>query len=320
MRLHGNARTCPHSRRLLVQRVEDERWTLEQAASAAGVSVRTASKWLARWRGEGASGLLDRSSRPRRIPHRTPLERERAIVALRHLRMTAAEIAELLGMALSTVSAVLRRVGLGRLSRLAPAEPPNRYERRRAGELLHVDVKRLGRIARPGHRVTGTRATRGYHRRRYSLGWECVHVCVDDATRLAYAEVLPDERAESAAGFLERAVAWYRVQGVRIERVMTDNGSAYRSRAHASACRRLGLRHLTTRPYRPRTNGKAERFIRTLLSEWAYARVYRDSAERADLLSGWLQHYNWRRSHGSLGHNTPGARLTELNNVASNYT
>jgi transposase InsO family protein len=319
MRLHGNARTCPHSRRLLVQRVEDERWTLEQAASAAGVSVRTASKWLARWRGEGASGLLDRSSRPRRIPHRTPLERERAIVALRHLRMTAAEIAELLGMALSTVSAVLRRVGLGRLSRLAPAEPPNRYERRRAGELLHVDVKRLGRIARPGHRVTGTRATRGYHRRRYSLGWECVHVCVDDATRLAYAEVLPDERAESAAGFLERAVAWYRVQGVRIERVMTDNGSAYRSRAHASACRRLGLRHLTTRPYRPRTNGKAERFIRTLLSEWAYARVYRDSAERADLLSGWLQHYNWRRSHGSLGHNTPGARLTELNNVASNY-
>jgi transposase InsO family protein len=319
MKLHGNARTCPHTRRLIVRRVDEEGWSLAQAAAAAGVSSRTVSKWLARWRHEGERGLQDRSSRPRRIPRRTPLERERAIIALRRLRMTAAEIAELLGMALSTVSAVLRRVGLGRLSRLAPVEPPNRYERRRAGELLHVDVKRLGRIARPGHRVTGTRATSGYHARRFSLGWECVHVCVDDATRLAYVEVLPDERAESAAGFLERAVVWYRRQGVSVERVMTDNGAAYRSRAHASVCRRLGLRHLTTRPYRPRTNGKAERFIRTLLTEWAYARVYRDSDERADLLSGWLHHYNWRRPHGSLGHKPPGTRLDELNEVSRNY-
>jgi transposase InsO family protein len=320
MKLHGNARTCPHTRRLIVRRIEEEKWSLERAASAAGVSARTASKWLTRWRREGEGGLLDRSSRPRRVSRRTPREREQAIIALRRLRMTAAEIAELLGMALSTVSAVLRRAGLGRLSRLAPVEPPNRYERRRAGELLHVDVKKLGRIARPGHRVTGTRATRGYHARHNSRGWEYVHVCVDDATRLAYVEVLPDERGETAAGFLERAVAWYREQAVSAERVMTDNGAGYRSHVHAGACRRLGLRHLTTRPYRPRTNGKAERFIRTLLHEWAYARVYRDSEERADLLSGWLDHYNWRRSHGSLSHKPPGARLLELNNLASNYT
>jgi transposase InsO family protein len=320
MKLHGNARTCPRTRRLIVRRIEEEKWSLERAASAAGVSARTASKWLTRWRREGEGGLLDRSSRPRRASRRTPREREQAIIALRRLRMTAAEIAELLGMALSTVSAVLRRAGLGRLSRLAPVEPPNRYERRRAGELLHVDVKKLGRIARPGHRVTGTRATRGYHARHNSRGWEYVHVCVDDATRLAYVEVLPDERGETAAGFLERAVAWYREQAVSAERVMTDNGAGYRSHVHAGACRRLGLRHLTTRPYRPRTNGKAERFIRTLLHEWAYARVYRDSEERADLLSGWLDHYNWRRSHGSLSHKPPGARLLELNNLASNYT
>src|SRR6266545_191309 len=230
MKLHGNARTCPHSRSLIVRR-----------------------------RAEGERGLADRSSAPRRIPHRTPASRVQAIVALRRVRMTAAEIAELLSMALSTVSAILKRVGLGRLSRLAPPEPANRYERRGAGELLHVDVKKLGRIARPGHRISGrsVRATPGYHRQVFQHGWEYVHVCVDDATRLADVEVLADERGETAAAFLERALAWYEGEGVRVERVMTDNGSAYRSRVHAEACARLGLRHLTTRPYRPRTNGKA---------------------------------------------------------------
>lgn len=320
MKLHGNARTCPHSRLLIVRRVEEEGWSLAEAAAAAGVSERTAAKWLARWRAEGERGLADRCSAPRRIPHRTPASRVQAIVALRRLRMTAAEIAELLSMALSTVSAILKRVGLGRLSRLAPPEPPNRYERRAAGELLHVDVKKLGRIARPGHRVFGKSSQAGWQRRAFRVGWECVHVCIDDATRLAYVEVLADERGETAARFLERAVAWYRSQGVEVERVMTDNGAAYRSHAHADVCSRLGLRHLTTRPYRPRTNGKAERFIRTLLAGWAYARLYGSSAERTRLLSTWLDYYNWRRPHGSLRHKPPGARLAELNNLARNYS
>jgi transposase InsO family protein len=320
MKLHGNARTCPHSRLLIVRRVEEEGWSLVRAAAAAGVSERTAAKWLARWRSQGERGLQDRSSAPRRIPHRTPARRVEAIVALRRLRMTAAEIAELLSMALSTVSAILTRVGLGRLSRLGPLEPPNRYERRRAGELLHVDVKKLGRIARPGHRVFGKSSQAGWQRRAFRSGWESVHVCIDDASRLAYVEVLPDERGESAAAFLERALAWYRRQGIRVERVMTDNGAAYRSRAHALACRRMDVRHLTTRPYRPRTNGKAERFIQTLVREWAYARVYASSEERTSLLPTWLDHYNWRRPHGSLGHEPPGARLAELNNQARNYS
>jgi len=320
MRLHGNAKTCPHSRRLIVRRVEEEGWSLAQAAEAAGVSERTAAKWLARWRAAGEAGLLDRSSAPRRIPHRTPLERVRLVVALRRLQMTAAEISELSGLALSTVSAVLKRAGLGRLSRLAPPEPANRYQRRHPGELLHVDVKKLGRIARPGHRVFGHTSQPGWQSRRFQHGWEYVHVCVDDATRLAYAEVLNDERADTAAGFLERAVAWYQAHGISVQRVMTDNGAAYRSSAHAAACRRLGLRHLTTRPYRPRTNGKAERFIQTLLRGWAYARTYANSDERTTLLPAWLNHYNWRRPHGSLSHKPPGTRLGELNNLARNYT
>jgi len=234
--------------------------------------------------------------------------------------MTAAEIAELLSMPLSTVSLILKRVGLGKRSRLAPAEPPNRYERRRPGELVHVDVKKLGRIARPGHRVFGHTSNPGWQQRRFNTGWEFLHVCIDDATRLAYAEVLDDERGETAAGFLERAAAWYRRYGVIVERVMTDNGAAYRSAIHASACRRLGLRHLTTRPYRPRTNGKAERFIRTILDGWAYARLYASSSERTDLLPPWLDHYNWQRPHGSLQHKPPGQRLNDLNKVLGNYT
>jgi transposase InsO family protein len=312
MKLHRNARTCPRSRRLLVERIEAEGWSRWQAAAAAGISERTAAKWLARWRAEGEDGLADRSSAPRRIPHRTPERRRRLVLALRGLRLTAAEIAQTLAMPLSTVSALLKRAGLGRLSRLASPEPPNRYERRRAGELLHVDVKKLGRIARPGHRVTGHTSQPGWQRRRYELGWEFVHVCIDDASRLAYVELLADERGETAAGFLERAVAWYRARGVVVERVMSDNGAAYRSSVHALACRQLGLRHLRTRPYRPRTNGKAERFIQTLLREWAYGRLYRDSAERLAALPEWLRYYNYSRPHGGLGRKPPGARLDEL--------
>jgi transposase InsO family protein len=322
MKLHANARTCPNSRRLIVDRVEAG-WSLAEAAEAAGVSERTAAKWLARWRAEGEGGLVDRSSAPKRVPGRTPALRAEAIVALRRLRMTAAEIAELLSMALSTVSAVLRRAGLGKLSQLDPLEPPNRYERQRPGELLHVDIKKLGRIRGAGHRMAGHRQSqnkRRSRRRAGELGWEFVHVCVDDATRLAYAEVLTDERGETAAGFLRRAVAWFKTMGVTAERVLSDNGACYRSRAHAAACRDLGLRHIFTRPYRPRTNGKAERFIKTLTQRWAYGAIYGTSPERTRALPGWLAHYNFTRRHGSLSHQPPATRLNELNNLAGNYS
>jgi transposase InsO family protein len=312
MRLHANARTCPKSRRLLVDRLEGQ-WSLTEAAEAAGVSERTAAKWLARWRAEGEAGLLDRSSAPKARPTQLPADRVRAIEALRRLRMTAAEIAEVLGMALSTVSRWLKRIGLGKRSRLTPPEPPNRYERKRPGELIHVDIKKLGRILRPGHRVTGNRRDRFTDARGYGVaGWEFVHVCVDDATRLAYVEVLADERAVTAVGFLRRAVEWFASMGIPVERVMSDNGSCYRSHAHASACRGLGLKHLFTQPYRPRTNGKAERFIQTLQNRWAYGAIYANSAERTAALPGWLTHYNFTRRHGSLGHKTPAARLAEL--------
>ena len=312
MKLHGNARTCPKSRRLLVDRLEGE-CSLTEAAEAAGVSERTAAKWLARWRAEGEAGLLDRSSAPKARPTQLPADRVGAIEALRRLRMTAAEIAEVLGMALSTVSRWLKRIGLGKRSRLTPPEPPNRYERKRPGELIHVDIKKLGRILRPGHRVTGNRRDRYTDARGYGVaGWEFVHVCVDDATRLAYVEVLADERAVTAVGFLRRAVRWFASMGIAVERVMSDNGSCYRSHAHASACRELGLRHLFTQPYRPRTNGKAERFIQTLQNRWAYGAIYANSAERTAALTGWLTHYNFTRRHGFLGHKTPAARLAEL--------
>ena len=316
MKLHANARTCPKSRRLLVDGLEVG-WSLRSAAEAAGVSERTAAKWLARWREEGEVGLEDRSSASRRVPSRLPADRLEAIEALRRLRMTAAEIAEVLGIALSTVSRWLRRIGLGRRSRLEPPEPPNRYERKRPGELIHVDVKKLGRIHHAGHRVTGHRRERALRRQEGSrrvgtVGWEFVHVCVDDATRLAYVEVLADEKGTTAAGFLRRAVAWFEGMGVTVERVISDNGSCYRSAVHARACAELGMRHLSTRPYRPRTNGKAERFIQTLTNRWAYGAIYGSSDERTAALPGWLDHYNFRRGHGSLGHRPPAARLAEL--------
>jgi transposase InsO family protein len=321
MKLHANARTCPHSRRLAIERVEEQGWTLAAAAEAAGVSVRTVSKWRRRYRAEGEQGLFDRSSAPSLVPSRTGEKRIAVIAALRRLRMTGDEIAEALAMPASTVSGILTRIGLGKLSRLEPLEPPNRYEKQRPGELVHVDVKKLGRIARSGHRVTGRVSGGGLHRRAYHLGWEYVHVCVDDATRLVYVEVLNDERAVTAVGFLRRAVAHFAAFGIRVERLMTDNGSAYRATIHALACKALGIKHLRTRPYRPRTNGKAERFIRTLLGGWAYGAIYRDSDERRRALTGWLDYYNRQRPHRSLGRQTPLERLHALNrnNVLGSY-
>ena len=320
MKLHANARTCPKRRRLLVDRIEAG-WSVMEAAEAAGVTDRTARRWLKRWRSEGPAGLVDRSSAPHRIPHKTPPDRVEEIIRLRRLRMTSAQIAVALSMALSTVSAVLKRVGLGKRSRLDPPEPPNRYERRRPGELLHVDVKKLGRILKPGHRVTGTRRGQARtHRdgKPVSLaGWEFVHIAIDDHSRLAYAEVLDDERATTATRFLQRALEFFAGHGVRVERVMTDNGAPYISHLHALVCRQLGIRHLRTQPYRPRTNGKAERFIQTLLREWAYGQVFQTSAHRTTTLEPWLNHYNYTRPHGALSHKPPGSRLT---NLPRNYT
>jgi transposase InsO family protein len=316
MKLHANARTCPRSRRLAVERVEREGWTLAAAAAAAGVSVRTVSKWRRRYREEGEAGLVDRCSAPASVPSRTGEARVAMIAALRRLRMSGAEIAETLGMPLSTVSGILARIGLGKLWRLEPLEPPNRYEKTRPGELVHVDVKKLGRIGRPGHRVHGDRRSRSR-----GIGWEYVHVAIDDATRLAYVEVLEDEKAATAVGFLRRAVAHFAAFGIRVERLMTDNGNAYRSAIHALACKALRIKHLRTRPYRPRTNGKAERFIRTLLGGWAYGAIYHTSHERHNALTGWLDFYNRRRPHRSLSRQTPLERLHTLNrnNLLGSY-
>ncbi len=324
MEIHARAPLSPIGRRVVIDRVIEQGWSAAAAAVAAGVSERTVYRWLSRWRVEGPAGLIDRRSAPKRIPHKTSGERVAVICRLRHARLTAAEIAEQLQMPLSTVSAVLLREGLGKRSRLAPPEPPNRYERKRAGELVHIDIKKLGRIqGGPGKRVTGSRAqwasrrTDASGRRRNQIGWEYVHVAVDDHTRLAYAEVLADERISSVLGFLERTLEFFAQHGVSVERVMTDNGPAYLSHAHREACERLGIRHLRTRPYRPRTNGKAERFIQTLLRRWAYRRPYDSSAERTAALRPWLLHYNFTRPHGSLGHKPPASRLTR---VAGNYS
>jgi transposase InsO family protein len=318
MKLHANARTCPKSRALIARRVLVEGWALAAAAEAAGVSVVTARKWVRR--AAAGESLEDRSSAPGRVPSRTPERLVAAIAALRRLRMTAGEIAELLGLALSTVSVWLKRLGLGKRSRLEPPEPPNRYERARPGELVHVDIKQLGRISArgAGHRVLGHRKSqiKPGHKRKQT-GFEYVHVMVDDHSRLAYAEVLDALSADAAIAFLKRALGWFAERGVRVERVMTDNGSAYVSHAHRRALRELGIRHLTTLPYRPRTNGKAERFIQTLLNEWAYARLYGSSTERSRQLAPWLERYNYRRPHGSLGHQPP---ATRLNNLAGNYS
>ena len=304
MKLHGNARSCPASRRLMCERIDDG-WTVEDAADAAGLSERTAYRWLARWRG-GDRELVDRSSAPLRVANRTPKAVQDVIERLRRLRMTSTRIAAELGMAVSTVGAVLRRLGLHRLSRLEPVEPPNRYCRRHPGELIHVDVKKLARFNRPGHRVTGTRAGT----RNYRVGWEFIHVAVDDCSRLAYVEVLVDERGPTTVGFYQRALAWFERHDVIVERIMSDNGPNYRSKVVAAFCAEREIRQVFTRPYRPRTNGKAERFIQTMLREWAYAAAYTNSMHRRRALPRWLDYYNQQRPHSALSHQTPASRLT----------
>jgi transposase InsO family protein len=323
MRCHANARLSPIGRRLLVDRVERDGWTVRAAAESAGISERTARKWLARFRSEGAPGLLDRSSAPRTVANRTDERTVAAICALRRLRFSAPELAELLGVPCSTVSAVLKRCGMGKLGRLG-LEPAQRYVRERPGELIHIDVKKLGRIhGGAGKRITG-RKRNAYKRvidldgkERKVIGWDYVHIAVDDATRLAYAEVLGDETGATAAAFLRRAVAFFARHGMTVERVLTDNGSAYISILHGLACRALGIRHLRTRPRRPQTNGKAERFIRTMLAGWAYGAIYASSTERTAALDGWLWHYNHRRRHQAIGRQAP---ITRLNNLLGTYS
>lgn len=318
MKLHANARLSPNGRRLLIDRLETDGWDVRDAAEAAGISVRTARKWLARWRAEGELGLVDRSSAPKMVANKTDETRIACIAALRRLRMTGPEIAETLGMALSTVSEILKSIDMGKLGRLG-LEPARRYERARPGELIHIDIKKLGRIVRAGHRITGVAGKRqaGYHRKRFSAGWEFCHVAIDDATRLAYVEVLADEKAATAVGFLRRAKAFFESYGMTVESVMTDNGGAYRSTIHALACKALGLKHLRTRAYRPQTNGKAERFIRTMLGGWAYGAIYTNSSDRAAALDGWLFTYNHRRRHAAINRQTP---IQRLNNLLGTYT
>jgi transposase InsO family protein len=323
MQLHANAALSLNQRRRLVGRVLEEGWSLTKAAEAAEVSDRTAAKWVSRYRREGEAGLLDRSSAPALVANRTDERRVEAIAALRRLRFTAPELAELLDMPLSTVSGILTRIGMGKLGRLG-LEPAQRYERARPGELIHIDVKKLGRIqGGAGKRIFGGHShynrtfTDRDGKRRTTVGWDYVHIAIDDATRLAYAEVLSDEKAITAVGFLRRAVAFFDRHGVTVERLITDNGSPYRSTVHAIACRALGIHHLRTRPHRPQTNGKAERLIRTMLGGWAYGAIYASSTERTAALDGWLWHYNHRRRHSALGHEPP---ITRLNNLLGTYS
>ena len=323
MKLHARARLSLIRREEMVVMVVEQGRSITEAAEAAGVSERTCSKWVGRYRCEGIAGLVDRPSAPHTVANRTDVCRVEAIAALRRLRMTGPEIAEALGMAASTVSGILTRIGLGRLGRLG-LEPACRYERARPGELVHIDVKKLGRIqGGAGKRVRGggqhymPTFTDAAGRVRKTVGWQFVHVAIDDATRLAYVELLDDETAITATGFLRRAVSFYASHGVNVERVMTDNGGAYRSTLHALACRALGLRHLRTRAYRPQTNGKAERFIRTLLGGWAYGAIYGSTAERAAALDVWLFTYNHRRRHAGINRQTP---IQRLNNLLGTYS
>jgi len=312
MNVHQNARMTVHGRLLLIRRVRDRGWRVETAALAAGVSVRSAYKWLARHRAGGEGALHDRSSAPARSPRRLAAEVTAEIERLRRQHLSGPQIARRLGRPVATVGLALRRLGLGRLAALEPRPPVIRYQRAGPGELLHIDTKKLGRIDGIGHRITGNRRDT-----RRGAGWEILHVAIDDAARLAYSEVLPDERKASATAFLDRALAWFARHGVTVERVMTDNGSAYRSHDFRHACADAGLRHLRTRPYTPRTNGKAERFIQTCLREWAYARPYASSTERSYAIDLWLHHYNHHRPHAGINALTPAARL---NNLLGNNT
>lgn len=306
MNIHKNARLTPLRREEMAQAVVEGGLSKAHAARAYGVSAKIVARWVERFRAEGRTGMADRSSRPRLMPGMTVQAAVERIVALRRRRFTGRSIAFEVGVSPATVSRVLRRAGLSRLKDLEPAEPVWRYEREHPGDMIHIDIKKLGRFERVGHRITGDRTGQSNSR---GVGWEFVHVCIDDASRIAFSQILPDERKESAVAFLAAALAYYASLGVTVTRVMTDNGSCYRSKAFAKACRKLGLRHVRTKPYTPRTNGKAERFIQTALREWAYAVAYPNSEHRAAELPVWLHRYNWHRPHGSLKAKTPISRL-----------
>jgi transposase InsO family protein len=308
MNVHQNARLTPLGRAVMISRIEAEGWSVARASEASGLSRRTASKWLKRHRSGGERRLHDRSSAPLRCPRKVPADLIERIEALRRQRMTGPAIAKALGMARSTVGLILRRRGLGKLSALDPKVPIIRYERAAPGELIHLDIKKLGKFNVQGHRITGDRR-KG---RSKKAGWDFLHVCVDDASRLAYTEVLPSERKEDTTAFLERALAWLARHGVRVERVMTDNGSAYRSKLFAQALKAAGARHVRTRPYTPRTNGKAERFIQTSLREWAYGRPYACSDDRAKAIKPWTDTYNINRPHSGIKGLTPWQRVNNL--------
>ncbi|MFP5357044.1 MAG: IS481 family transposase [Gammaproteobacteria bacterium] len=311
MNSHKHARLTPYGRALLVRRMLEEGLRPEEAAQAAGVSVRTAYKWRRRYLDEGELGLQDRSSRPASCPHQTSESLSEQILTLRRERRTYRQIHQLTGVSVSTIGRVLARAGLNRLAVLDPPRPARRYTWERPGQMLHLDIKKLGRFRRPGHRVTGDR-----RRTSDGAGWDYVHVAVDDASRLSLSTVHPDETGRSACRALVQAIRYYRGFGITIERVMTDNGACYKSKRFARLLRRLGIRHLRTKPYTPRTNGKAERFIQTALREWAYARSYDNSTQRAQHLPLWLHQYNWHRPHASLGYQPPVSTLNlHLNNL-----
>jgi transposase InsO family protein len=306
MDIHKNARLTPIGRERLVRMVLGGQ-TPQAASEAGGVCPRTARKWVKRYEQEGVAGLQDRSSRPRRLRQPTPQAIVDRIEALRRQRWTGKAIADEVGVSPATVCRMLRRLGLNKLSALAPAEPVRRYERERPGELIHLDIKKLGRIGSVGHRITGRKSgTINQHR---GIGWEFVHVCIDDASRVAFTQIKPDQRKHSAVAFLKAAVAYYKQLGIKVERIMTDNGSCYRSKVFHKACKRLGLKQIFTRPYTPRTNGKAERFIQTSLREWAYARAYDTSRQRAKELPFFVHRYNWHRPHAGIGGKPPISRL-----------
>ena len=306
MDVHKNARLTPAGREIMVRRVVEGGQTPKALSAAVGVCPRTVQKWVKRFRAEGLAGLRDRTSRPRHLRRPTPSETVARIEALRRQRWTGAQIARDTGVSTATVSRILRRLGLNRLRSLEPAEPVRRYQREHPGELLHIDIKKLGRFDRIGHRITGDRTGQSNSR---GIGWEFVHVCIDDASRIAFAQVMPDEKKESAVAFLKAALAYYQSLGVTVARVMTDNGSCYKAFDFRDACRDLALKHIRTRPYTPKTNGKAERFIQSALREWAYAQAYTHSDRRTDELPRWLHRYNWHRPHGSLHAQTPISRL-----------
>lgn len=305
MNVHKNARLTPHGRERIVRLIEGGQ-TPEAVAEAAGVCPRTVRKWVTRYCCEGLAGLQDRSSRPHRLYRATPQAVVEQVERLRRARWSGKQIAAELGISPATVSRILKRLGLNRIDALEPAAPVRRYERAKPGEMIHIDIKKLGRFNRIGHRITGDR--RGQSNSR-GVGWEFVHVAVDDHSRIAFAKIMPSEKRRSAIMFLKAALAYYESLGIKVERVMTDNGSCYKSFAFRRACKRLGLKHIRTKPYTPRTNGKAERFIQTSLREWAYAQAYQTSRQRKAELPSWLHRYNWHRPHAGIGDKVPISRL-----------